>query len=271
MNLLQLQRAFWNHVAGRESDAAGSVISGMIGGDPSRGLRVYRNAHRLRFAEALRDTFEKIALRLGDEAFCDLAADYAKSRPSQSWTLADFGDGFSALLQGRFPDRPEIGELASLEWAMRRAFDGPEAAPLDAASIEGIDWDGAVFSFVPTLRLIPSSTNCGAVWAALAAGEAPPPVVFLEEVGALCIWRKGLTPTFRSVGARECLALRTAFCGVSFGLLCRLMAQPNRSERENAEEVGAMLARWFQDEMLTAISPGPDDAFDRRQPAEALA
>lgn len=259
MSLLQMQRDFCGFVLARRGDAAGAAIAAAIARDPAPGLRVYRNAYRLRLGEALEDVYEKTRQRLGDEAFFAAAAQYIETHCSMSWTLSDYGGRFPAMLKNLYPADPVAGELAALEWAMRRVFDGPDGEAVDSEALGGVDWESAVLHFVPTLQLLPVVTNCGAIWAAMAAADLPPAVAILSTPSALAVWRKGLAPHFRTIEAREHLAIRTARAGAPFGALCALMRGAGADNEETAAEVGGMLGRWLQDGMLAAISAGPGE------------
>lgn len=248
MSLLALQRAFCADLRGRPA-----AISAHVEGDPEIGLGVYRNAYRLRLAECLRETYGKTWGWLGDDDFNAAARRYIEAHPPKSWTLSDYGDRFPDLLALLYPNDPEVSELAWLEWAMHRAFEGPDAAPLSAEDCAGVDWDRAVFSFAPTLQLRPITTNCGALWAAMAAKESPPSAERLPSPAALCVWRKDLAPSFRTLEGRELLALKTALAGAPFGAIC-LLVSGDSDEETTIAQLGAILARWLQDEMLADIT-----------------
>ncbi|MBI1366334.1 MAG: DUF2063 domain-containing protein [Alphaproteobacteria bacterium] len=253
MTLVALQRAFVAALRDGERRAPA-----FIQGDASTKFGVYHNAYRARLRDALRENFEKTWEWLGDSRFDEAISRYIAACPPSSWTLADFGDRFAALLDGLYPADPEVGELAWLEWEMHRAFIGADAAPARAETLGDINWENARLRFVPTLRLRPVSTNAGAIWSALAAGETPPAAEALPASAALCVWRRDLRPSFRTIDAREFMALRTALSGVSFGDLCKLMSA-GREDHQTVVEIGSTVARWLADEMITEISAQADE------------
>lgn len=260
MRLLQLQREFCEVLVSRRHTDVPAAIHSAVKGDAAAGLGVYCNAYRLCLGEALRDTFDKTWAFLGDMLFSEAVSAYVETHISRSWTLADYGDCFPAMLYRIYPDDPVIGELASLEWELRKAFEGYDSEPLTSVDLNEVDWDSVVLNFVPTMRLLPVVTNCGAIWSAAAAGISPPPAAAkLVQPAALCVWRKHLAPSFRTLELREYRALRLALSGVSFGRLCALMGERGVNGEEMAAEVGTMLGRWLKDEMLAGFASDSDN------------
>lgn len=253
MSLVDLQRNFCSELRNRPSGIQARLVA-----DAERGLDVYRNAYRLRLRDCLRETYEKTWAWLGDARF-DAAVDvHITHRDPQSWTLADYGEGFSQSLAAAHCDAPEAIDLASLEWAMRRAFDGPDAPPLNLQSRATIDWETAILHFAPTVQLVPTSTNCGAIWSAIAEGQTPPEADLLPSPAALCVWRKGLSPSFRTVEGVELAMIRLALAGVRFSEICRLMTHVHE-QADPVAELGALFARWLNDEMLAEFPAGSAD------------
>ena len=249
MSLLELQRDF---CAALREPAPSRLPA--IDGEAAVRFGVYHSAYRLRLRDALRETFEKTWAWLGDESFDEAVRAYIGAHPPKSWTLAEYGDQFAVFLNSLYPSDREVGELARLEWSMHLAFIGSDAAALTASDCENVDWERAILRFAPTLRLHPAATNAGAIWSAIAAGEAPPPAALLPAPAAHCVWRREFRPSFRTIEAREFQALKTALSEASFGELCRVMAG-GRDDSETVAEIGGIVARWLGEEMLTAISP----------------
>ncbi len=259
MSLLELQREFRSAVLNRSSG-----IEARLAGRCEIGLAVYRNAYRLRLRDCLRETYEKTWAWLGDARFDAAVGRYVDANRPRSWTLADYGEGFADALAVDLPDDPEASELAWLDWAMRRAFDGASALPLQAAQHASIDWDNSVLRFAPTLALRAIATNCGAIWAAISDGKTPPEAEMLPAPAALCVWRKDLSPRFRTIEGGELLALRLARAGVPFGEICRLVAL-GRSDADVVAGLGRLLARWLEDEMLVApLNEATQESFGPR-------
>ena len=214
-------------------------------------MDVYHHAYRAQLLNCLKDTFEKSWSWLGDEAFEAAARAHIEACPPFSWTLNIYGLGFDRTLAALYPADPEIAELAWLEWHLRRAFDGPDAAPLDPATLGAIDWEAAMLYPVPTLALGAITSNCAAIWTALSEQTTPPPAEKLPEPGAIRVWKHGLSPKFRSIDAIEERALRLLLAGADFATICADLA--------DEQEIGRILGLWFQDGLIAALSDQPED------------
>lgn len=253
MTLLALQDALQDHILGLGGDISGHLAATRKV-DAAARLHVYHHAYRARLGDLLRDAFDKTWSWLGDAAFGGAVADYVESRPSTGFSLDDYGAGFPDFLARRLPDETEAIELAWLERAMRKAFDGADAAPLDPARLASLDaqaWDYARFAFHPTLRVRPVRAHLGALWAGIEGGEAftPPPI---EPGLSVRVWRKGLQPHFRMIDADEAEALTQMIHGLTFAELCAHL--PHSDGPDPVERAGAMLATWLQDELIVGVT-----------------
>ena len=245
MTLLDTQRDFRDHIL------AGSAAP--LPGAPERGLAVYRHAYRAQLVASLRDTYEKIWVWLGDEAFDKAARHHVETHPPKSWTLSEYGGDFVQSLGALYPGDPEAPELAWLDWNLRRAFEGPDADAIKPETLAEVDWDNAVLIFVPTLTMGEVATNSAAIWGALAEEKSPPAAERLAAPATVRIWRSGLTPKYRTIENFEQRALTLAMAGSSFADLCSLLMEDGDTDQA-AQNVGAVLAIWLQDGLISAVS-----------------
>jgi hypothetical protein len=221
--------------------------------DGDVGLAVYHNAYRAQLVDCLRDTFERVWAWLGDEAFGVAARTHIAANRPRSWTLSDYGEQFPQTLATLYPQDPECTELAALEWQLRRAFDGPDSVAVELGSLSGVNWDHALLRFVPTLRVVPVTTNCGPIWIALAAGNTPPGVERLSAGAAMRIWRVGFSSRFCTIDAIEQRAIALVQKGASFATVCNVLAEGGDTTRV-AEAAGQLLAAWLRDGMIAEIN-----------------
>lgn len=249
MTLAAMQRAFAGWLTDRPVSMAPWVDE-----TAAPGLVIYHNAYRVQLADCLRDMFEKTALWLGDDAFMAAARVHIESTPPHGWTLGVYGDGFDRTLARLYPDDPEVAELAWLDWALSRAFEGADAAPLAPEILATVDWDTAGLNFVPTLRIGVAATNAGAIWSALAAQDDPPMAAPLPQPGTMLVWRQEFTPCFRTIETVEARALAHVLAGASFGALCSLLVETH-GEEAGIAKAGALLGQWIGDGMIAAITP----------------
>ena len=244
MSLLILQRAFRAYLRDEPTDLPGLVRPEVAGG-----LNVYHHAFQARLCAALRDSFERTHDWLGDQAFDAAAALHVKDVPPSSWSLGHYGDGFAARLDKIYPGDPEVGEIAELDWALRRAFDASDAEPIGPEQLCNVDWNSATIELSPSLKLLKVKTNAAALWAAMSAGETPPPARRLPRPASIRVWRQGLSPHFATINQVEARALAMISQRVTFPAMCEAMA----SKAEIAE-LGELLGEWVRDGLIVGIS-----------------
>lgn len=253
--LTTLQIAFHDHLLNLPSVIAQEVVAGGRIGVDHR-LHIYHNAYRARLLENLQDAFEKTWAYLGDEAFESAALAFIEENPPRHRNLRWHGAEFPQWLARRFPQDPDIAELALVDWQLRRAFDGPNASPVQASELAGLspgDWETVGFCFVPTMFIAPLRTNSVSIWHALDQAQVPPAAEALPEPGWLLIWRKAWQPHFRTIQAVEHAALSQLQEGASFAQVCAALSE-QFSDQEAATVAAASLSTWLQDELIAGLT-----------------
>lgn len=248
MSLLALQRDFRGWLTTEDAGTAAR-----FGAPAEAGLAVYLNNYRGQLMACLSESFEVVRAWIGDAAFEAAAAQHIDRLPPHSWTLDAYALDFPETLDRLYPEDPEIGELGRLERALGLAFIGPDAAPFDPASLDGIDWDEAVLHLVPTLTSFPVTTNAGAIWSAISGGNQPPAASFPSEPASIIVWRSGFAPSFRTLEAAEAEALALMLEGRNFGALCVDLVARFGEERGPAL-AGAFLGQWLADGLIASVS-----------------
>ncbi|MEO8849751.1 MAG: DNA-binding domain-containing protein [Casimicrobiaceae bacterium] len=244
MSLLELQRAFHASLV----DASEPPLSTM-GAALDPGVAVHRNNYRSQLISCLRETFEKTRAWLGEEAFTAAAISHSIATPPSAWTLGAYGDGFDRTLDALYPRDPEVAELAWLDWALSRAFEGTDATPMASDALALVDWDNASLILTPTLRIARVSTNAAAIWSALAGGTMPPAADLLLEPIHLIVWRQEFTPNFRSIDSTEHDALVQMQHGATFGELCATLVEVCADDAGIAT-ASALLGQWLRDAVV---------------------
>lgn len=255
MTLLATQRGFIAHLLATDEAVPTEWDAPM-----RAGMAVYRNAYRARLIACLRESFEQLWAWIGDEGFDAAAAHHLILHPPHSWTLDDVGLGFADTLAGLFPNDPEVGELAWLEWEMARAFVAADDTALDAAGFAAhtsaygeADWAAMRLDLASSLRSRPVRTACGALWTALSHdGQDLPDPLPLARPGTLIVWRSGLKPAFRVIEDVEARALTAMNAGQSFGDLCATLTRDMPNDMA-ATTAGSMLGRWIGDGLVAGI------------------
>jgi len=254
-SLLNLQTDFQHHLLGGHSPIADAVAGG-AGITVPRRLQIYHHAYRARLVETLADTFGHTATYLGEDWFEADALAYIETHPSRHPSLRDYGGDFPAWLHDRHPQDGDIGELAAIDWALRRAFDGPDAPVLGLAELGALPpeaWATLGLLLQPTAVLMSLHFNSLAIWQALDDEQAPPVAAPLASPGALLVWRRDLQPHFRSLGAIEALALQRLAAGDGFADVCTRLAE-SFPDQDTAVEAGTLLRRWVDDGLLAGVA-----------------
>lgn len=218
-------------------------------------LAIYHHAYRARLGGALRDSFGHTATYLGDEWFDADALAFVQSHPSTASSLSGYGAGFAAWLLERHPRDADIGELAALDWALRRAFDGADATPLGLAALAGVApeaWARIGFAFVPTCVRLTFTHNTLALWHAIDQEQAPPKALLLDTPQHVLVWRQGHQPHFRSLGNLEARAISALHGGASFAAVCERLAV-EFAQNDVALEAGSLLRRWIDEQLIAAV------------------
>lgn len=253
--LLGLQSLVQQHVIGSADATA------LIDGDAAHAgqrLGIYARAYRLRLVDALVDAHEKTRAWLGSDRFERAALRYIDAHPPTTRSLRWFGDRLADALADWLPREPAVAELARLDWALRGAFDGPDAPVLDAAALEAIApeaWAGLKLALHPTARLLSFEHNTVAIWQALDDDAEPPPLERGSHPVSWLVWRKGLQPHFRSLHPVEVELLQGALAGVGFAASCERAAALDTGDTPDELQwrIGACLRQWLEDELLSAV------------------
>jgi hypothetical protein len=242
MNLLALQQDFRLWLEHEDDEAA----SRLGGGD---GLQVYLNNYRASLMACLTENHGKLALWLGEEAFQQAMIAHIQTSLPSSWTLDDYGADVPQTLARLYPDDPEIADLARLERALTDAFVGPDHTPPDPNLWAGVDWDAAVLTFAPTVKLIEMRSNATDIWSALNAGTPPPAATHFPNATACLVWRQEFISCFRPLDPVEQDAITCAMNGMSFADLCQRLSDRLGPEA-GAAAAGELLARWIRDQIV---------------------
>jgi hypothetical protein len=129
-------------------------------------MSIYYRSYHARLLQCFHETFPALLRALGEELFNRFAFDYLRQHPPRSYTLDHLADAFPQHLADTRPnaDAPPderecwpdfIVDLARLEWAFLKVYDGPgvegRATILRARDILSIDLER-----IPETRLAPA-------------------------------------------------------------------------------------------------------------------
>jgi len=245
--LIDLQTRFCAWLREGDEDVAAHLATVLAVGP---GLAVYQNNYRVALIDALRQTHSRAVLWLGDAAFEAVAAQYIDTQPPSHWTIDAYGAGFPALLRER--SDAIAADLAAIDRAVGDVFARADAMLAQAAALAQIDWDGAVIRLVPSLVLMPITTNADALWLALASDDALPDPVYAAPPATLMLWRQGFEPVMRRLDPTESVMLNCSLAGASFATICEELAQTG-DEAGAVTAAGTVLGRWLGESLIAGF------------------
>ena len=213
-------------------------------------VAIYADMYLWRLVDGLRQTFPNLARLLGDAGFAGLAGDYLRRHPSEHHDISQAGRRLAGFLRGRpGAERPDLANLAELEWARQEVFFAPAAAPVGAGLLAGIDADGfarLTLRLSPALRLLRPGHDVGPLWRSLEDGLPPPPP--RPGGSAIAVWRTGFEVVHALIAPDEAAALEVALAGAPLAEVCA----PFASSADPAAAAHAALSSWLAEGWVIA-------------------
>ncbi len=161
-------------------------------------IGIYQGMYLLRMRDALAADYPGLAHALGENGFVEFVRAYVARHPSRSYTLNRLGDEVpDYLARSNRPDRRFLADLARLELAVTRVFDG--FAPAPAAARPAVPGPGTTFRAAAPLTLLALAHPVGPYLDAVREGRAPRrqrsrPVRVLVYRRGFAVRRRDLSP-----------------------------------------------------------------------------
>jgi len=258
MTLAETQALFHEVLTSADPVAPGR-IDACFAGTPdlpaAERVAIYADMYLWRLVEALRETFPNLVRHLGDEDFAALAGDYLRRHPSEHHDVGQVGRRLAAFLRAYpDPERPDLADLAELEWARQQVFFEPPAEPVGAGALAGLDAEafsrtGLVLS--PVLRVLVLAHAAAPLWRRLEDGERPDPPS--PGPAPVAVWRSGFEVFHGALPLDEAAALEAARAGDSLATICAAFG-----DREDpATAAHAALSSWLHEGWIVSVGPAP--------------
>lgn len=211
-----LQRRFTASAIG---EADGDFVASVHGGgklSAAEAVDVYRGGYPARMTEALGETFEACWRILGDEAFLMACRVYARSTPSKSHNLSDYGSSFPDFLLARFRgEAPFIGDLARLEWSFKELFHAAPHAGLAPVNLSVAVKNDSILIFGSAVVFLSFAHSVHGLWKRDRSDDAPLNPSDWEGRQQVLLYKSGGTPVFsRVLAAPEASVLRLLYEGL---------------------------------------------------------
>jgi hypothetical protein len=217
-------------------------------------VEIYADMYLWRLVDALREDYPKLAALLGDERFYALAEAYVHEHPSRHHDLGRVGVHLAAFLRTHpGPGRPDLADLAALEWARSEVFFEAKKEPARQDALAALPPDeflGARLRLAPALRLLAVEHDAVGLWRALEHGSpAPRPAPGIE---AIAVWRRDFDVFHMALALDEATALESAASGDPLARVCAAF-----NGREDAARAAFdAITSWFDEGWVAAVE-GP--------------
>jgi len=214
-------------------------------------VAIYAGMYLARLEDGLRQTFPALARQLGDQELGALAGDYLRRHPSHHHDIGQVGRRLGPFLR-RHPDpaRPDLADLAALEWARQAAFFAPDrtaAGPELFAALAPGDFAAAVLRLHPALRRLELPYDPAPLWRSLQDEVAPGPPV--AGPATVAIWRRGFEVAHATLAGDEAEALRRAAAGAPLAEVCAAFAEAP----DPAAAAHRALASWLAEGWIAGL------------------
>jgi fermentation-respiration switch protein FrsA (DUF1100 family) len=216
-------------------------------------VAIYKDMYASRLVEALRATFPNVAQFLGEERFAALGEAYVAEFPSEHHDVGRVGRRLAEFLRAHpDPERPDLADLAELEWARNEAFFDPDSGAVGAEAL-GEAGATARLTLATSLRVVATEHDAAAPWKRIDAGEPVDPTVRMPS--SVAVWRRGFDVFHRALLVEEASALRAAREGGTLEVICGYFAEGP----DPAAVAHAAISSWFAEGWITGVDLVPEE------------
>ena len=210
-----LQKQFTASAIGEADQVFVSSVKGGGKLTSAEAVDVYRAGYTARLSEALGETFNACWRMLGDVDFLEACRVYARSVPSQSHNLSDYGSSFPDFLLTRFGEHaPFIGDLARLEWSFKELFHAAPHAVLSSEALSAVKED-SVLIMGSAVSLLSFKHKVHGLWKRDRSDDSLLKRSDWEGREQVLLYKSGGTPVFsRIIAAPEASAFRSLMRGL---------------------------------------------------------
>ena len=254
MTLAKIQALFHAAVTRAEGDLSLELERCFVGSEElgaAERVQIYADMYLWRLVDALREDYPKLAALIGAERFYALCEAFVREHPSRHHDLGRAGVHLPAFLRAHpDPERPDLADLAALEWARNEVFFEAQMKPACSDALAGLPPEVFLetkLRLVPALRVLTAEHDAVALWRALEDGNGSPPP--MPGVYAIAVWRSGFDVFHTGLELDEGAALRAAASGDPLSCICAFFDGREDPVRAAFE---AMMS-WFQEGWIAGI------------------
>ena len=254
MSTLQaIQQQMQQAVLAARSSPLHSVRSDAIADAHSR-LAIYQHGYRIRLRDALKNEFAGLSSMVS-RGFDALLDTYVETHPSNHYNIRWYGTGLASFLEDKRHDKPQLAEMARLDWAISTAFDATDEPSIDMAQLATIPPEAwATLQLVPqaNLKMLPCLYNVDAFRRAADHGTTRPHLRRYAKPRRILVWRHAMSVHYRRLEEDDWQVLTAAQRGESFATLCTILAE-RYGETAAMSRMVALLQAWVGAGLLRGL------------------
>lgn len=250
MTLTETQALLHRLVTGdgsMEPQAIEDCFAGTAGLPAADRVAIYRGMYASRLLEALRETFPNVARLLGEKRFAALGEAYVVEFPSNHHDVGRVGRRLPEFLRAHpDPGRPDLADLAELEWARNEVFFALDSGTVGAEALAEAGATGRL-CLVPSLRVLTTGYDAAAAWKRIESGEPVDPPA--PGPTSIAVWRRGHDVFHCTLSGEEGSGLETAREGGTLEAVCSSFAEGP----DPAAAAHAAIASWFAEGWIAGV------------------
>lgn len=256
MTLAETQALFHAAITGAEPVERRRLESCFVGTPElpaGERVAIYADMYLWRLIDGLRQTFPNLGRYLGDERFAALGEAYLRRHPSEHHDIAQVGRHLASFLREHpAEERPDLADLAELEWARQEVFFAPSAEPLVPGALAALRPEELArvgLALTPALRLLQLEHAAIPIWHSLEEGA--PPGAPSRERSIAAVWRVGFDVAHGTIAPEERAALEAARAGASLAEICAAFA----GQADPAAAAFEALSSWLAEGWIVGLPP----------------
>ena len=235
--------------AGIRDDAAADALSR---------LAIYQHGYRIRLRDALKNEFDGLRCMAG-RGFEALLDAYVAAHPSPHYNIRWYGAGLAGFLENERSGKPQLADVARLDWAISTAFDAADEPSIDIAQLATVPpeaWANLRLLPQANLQLVRCTCNTDAFRRAADRGGARPRLRRLANPRRVLVWRHAMSVHYRRLDEDEHQVLTAAQRGEAFAALCAMLAE-RQGEGAAMGRMVSLLQTWVASGLLRGLELQP--------------
>lgn len=217
-------------------------------------LAIYQHGYRIRLRDALKSEFDGLNCIAG-KGFDALLDTYVATHPSAYYSIRWYGAGLADFLEDARNDKPQLAEMARVDWAISTAFDAADEVSIGMTELAAIPpeaWANLRLLPQANLQVLNCTFNVDAFRRAADRGTKRPHLRRYAKPRPILVWRHAMSVHYRWLEDDERKVLAAAQQGEPFAALCAVLAERHGEAAAMARMV-VLLQTWVGAGLLRGL------------------